>query len=381
MSGTSRDGIDVAVVEISGSFPRHKIRLVHAEMRPYPRALRAMLMRPPSLLRAQDVATLDFWVGRVFGLAALKALAAARIATGAVSVIGSHGQTLLHRPGGVAAGGRLVRSTLQVGHGAVIARTTGITTVSDFRAADIAVGGEGAPLVPIFDYVTLASKSKSRVALNIGGIANLTAIPSGGGRRAVRCFDTGPGNCMIDTAARILSRGRLTYDRNGELARAGRCDGRELRRILAHPYFRRKPPKSTGWEEFGEAFTRSVVGRMRRRGLGGDVILRTLTEAVVESIAGAIEAFVAPAMSPDEVIVTGGGSRNAFLVDRLACRLDRSFPHVVVGAGEAFGINSDAKEACAFAYLAHLCLSGIPGNLASANAGLEPAILGSVHYA
>jgi anhydro-N-acetylmuramic acid kinase len=300
-------------------------------------------------------------------------------------VIGSHGQTLFHAPGGARLGSKKIRGTLQVGRGSVIAQATGIPTVADFRSADIAVGGEGAPLVPVYDYVTLGSGTKSRIALNIGGISNLTAIPRAGRMADLICFDTGPGNCMLDIAVNLLTQGRLAYDKDGALARKGKADRYRLIQILNHPYFKRRPPKSTGWEEFGEHFTRDLVQEMlsRRAGQSGTIraadVLSTLTEAVAQSIAKAVVDFVAPRMRPDEVIVTGGGARNVFLMERLGRRLATRFPRIVVERGEAFGIDSDAKEACAFAYLAYLHLRRIPANLASLAAGLRPAILGCLY--
>jgi anhydro-N-acetylmuramic acid kinase len=382
MSGTSRDGIDAALVEITGRFPDNRVRLLHSETVAYPRALRAVLGVPHRHLRVTDVATLDFAVGWRFALAALRAIKQAGLEPEDITVIGSHGQTLVHLPGAVKVGREWVRSTLQVGNGAVIAALTGIPTVCDLRSADIAVGGEGAPLVPVYDYVTLRSRTRSRVALNIGGIANLTAIPKSASPRDVICFDTGPGNCVLDLAAAMVTGGRLRYDKDGSLARRGEVDRRRVAEVLAHPYFRRRPPKSTGWEEFGEEFTTGIVRRMARgRRRDGPRILRTLTEAVAESIAGAISKFVAPAMKPDDVIVTGGGAKNTFLMECLRRTLAERFPRAVVGAGEAFGIDSDAKEACAFAYLAYLRLRGIPGNLASQAAGLKPAVLGALYGA
>jgi anhydro-N-acetylmuramic acid kinase len=397
MSGTSRDGIDVALVKITGRFPDNRVRLVHAETVAYPRALRAMLMRSLSSLGARDVATLDFAVGRRFGLAAVRAIERAGFRRDDIEVIGSHGQTLVHLPQGIRLGNERVRSTVQIGNGAVIARLTGIHVVCDFRSGDIAVGGQGAPLVPIYDYVTLRSNTRSRVALNIGGIANLTAIPRGASPREVICFDTGPGNCLLDVAVRLATGGRRGYDKDGALARRGEVDRRWMASILAHPYFRRKLPKSTGWEEFGEDYVADVVrkmgrGRSRSRSLSrrgarpgprradGPRVLRTLTEAVAESIAAGIRRFVAPAMRPEEVIVTGGGARNGFLMERIGLRLAGDFPGILVKTGEAFGIDSDAKEACAFAYLAYLRLRGIPGNLASQAAGLQPAVLGCCYW-
>jgi len=382
MSGTSRDGIDVALVEITGAYPRNSVRLLHAQRVAYPGWLRRKLLEEPEGFKAHEVAGLDFAVGDAFGRAALRALRRAGFKPAEVDIIGSHGQTLAHLPQGASLGTKVVRSTLQVGNGAVIAQATGIPTVADFRAADLAVGGEGAPLVPAYDYVMLRSETRSRVALNIGGIANLTALRRNARPGDLICFDTGPGNCVLDVAARHLTRGRAAYDRGGRMARQGNLDAAWMRRILAHPYFKRKPPKSTGWEEFGEAFTRRLLAGMMagRRDRASDV-MRTLTEAVAESIVMAIARFVAPAMRPDEVIVTGGGSRNGCLMRCLRERLLARFPGIVVERGEAFGIDSDAKEACAFAYLAYLCLEGIPGNLMSQAAGLRPAVLGALYPA
>jgi anhydro-N-acetylmuramic acid kinase len=374
MSGTSRDGVDVAIVKIGGKFPNNKVDLVHSETLGYPSWLRSLLMSPPENLNAADVAGLDFLLGEMFGECALKALESAGITQEKVDVIGTHGQTLLHLPTGRKLGDRLVRSTLQVGSGPVIAQKTGITTVSDFRSGDIAVGGEGAPLVPVFDYVVLRSSKKSRIALNIGGIANLTAIRKKAAIGDILAFDTGPGNCMIDTALRLHTGNGMGFDRDGALARLGAVDTEAVDIILAHPYFARKPPKTTGWEEFGEQFTRSLVKSMSERGRSLKDIVRTLTEATGKTIAKAIKDFVMPLMEVDEIIVTGGGSRNSMLMGSLK----KELPGVAIDPGEAFGIDSDAKEACAFAYLAYLCLNRIPANVASQSISLPPAILGSI---
>jgi anhydro-N-acetylmuramic acid kinase len=375
MSGTSRDGIDIAFIEITGRFPANKIRLIHSETRAYPSWLRKKLMLPPTRLTVQDIATLDFLLGRLFGKAALKAAKSAGLERDQIDVIGSHGQTLLHQPRGVGIGPKQVRSTLQVGSGAVVAQATGVATVSDFRSSDIAVGGEGAPLVPVFDYVIFRSPRKSRVALNVGGISNLTALPRKADLCDILSFDTGPGNCMIDTAVRLVTRGRKRYDRNGKLALSGRPDTDEVKAVLAHPYFKRKPPKSTGWEEFGEEFTNRLVDRMKAKGRSSGAVLRTISEAVCESIKRALSDFVLPRMDVDEVIVTGGGSHNLALMRGLTTRLS---PARVV-TGEAVGIPSDTKEACAFAYLAYLALKRIPANVMSQASGLKPAILGAIH--
>jgi len=377
MSGTSRDGIDVAVVKIDGKFPKNKIEPLHSESFEYPAPVRNLLMAQPEKLTAEHVAGLDFLLGRIFGESAARAIENAGLSPDKVDAIGSHGQTLLHFPRGRDLAGESVRSTLQVGSGAVVAKTAGITTVSDFRSADMAVGGEGAPLVPIFDYVTLRSSKHSRIALNIGGIANLTAIPKKADLGEIVAFDTGPGNCMIDTAVRMGADGNATFDRDGALARLGDADEECMQEVLSHPYFSRKPPKTTGWEEFGEAYTCTLVSSMTDRGRSLKDVVRTLTEIAGKTIADGIENFVRPKMPVDEIIVTGGGSHNTMLMGSLRRRL----PEVTIEVGEAYGLSSDFKEACAFAYLAYLCLNDIPANIVSQAAGLDPAILGAIHNA
>jgi anhydro-N-acetylmuramic acid kinase len=375
MSGTSRDGIDVALVSIEGKFPGNRIHLLHADTFPYPPTLRDLLLSPPENLTAQDVTGLDFLLGKIFAESALKTIDGAGLKPAGVVAVGSHGQTLLHFPRGRDLAGESVRSTLQVGSGAVIAQMTGITTVADFRSADIAVGGEGAPLVPVYDYVMLRSSKRARVALNIGGIANLTAIPRKAGLNEIIAFDTGPGNCMIDTAVRLAAGEGATFDRDGALARLGDIDRQAMDAVAAHPYFARRPPKTTGWEDFGEAYTRRLVESMTERGRSAKDIVRTLTEATAATIADAVTQYVMPAMEVDEIVVTGGGSHNSMLMSALRRRL----PGTALDAGEAFGLSSDFKEACAFAYLAYLCLKGIPANIVSQAAGLKAAVLGAIY--
>ncbi|MFC1799598.1 anhydro-N-acetylmuramic acid kinase [Candidatus Eisenbacteria bacterium] len=374
MSGTSRDGVDIAIVKISGSFPSNKIKTLYAETYPYPPWLKALLLTPLGDLSVEDVSGLDFLLGEFYAEYALRAIQSAGLKPDSVDAIGSHGQTLLHLPKGRALGERTVRSTLQVGSGAVLAQTSAIMTVSDFRSADIAAGGEGAPLVPVYDYALLRSSKKSRLALNIGGIANLTAIPKKARLEDIVAFDTGPGNCMIDTALRLRSGDASAFDRDGALARVGELDGECVEEVLAHPYFARKPPKTTGWEEFGEDYTRRLIEAMAGRGRSTRDMVRTFTEITGATIANAVEDFIRPEMDVDEVIVTGGGSHNSMLMGLLKKRL----PEIPVDIGEAHGIDSDAKEACAFAYIAYLRLEGIAANIVSQAAGLQPALLGSI---
>jgi anhydro-N-acetylmuramic acid kinase len=374
MSGTSRDGVDVGLVRIRGRYPRNRFEEIAARTGRYPAPLRRLLHRAPEGITVEETAGLDFLLAEIFAREVLALLEEADMAPGEVDAVGSHGQTLVHLPGGVRVADRRTRATMQIGSGAVLAHLTEIPTVTDFRSADVARGGEGAPLVPAYDYAALRSEHRGRVALNIGGMANLTAIPAGGRPEEIVSFDTGPGNSVIDSAVRIL-KPRRDFDRDGRMARAGTADKGHMEAILGHPYFRRKPPKSTGWEDFGRYYTSTLVGRMQRKDLSPEDIVRTLTESVAESIARSIREFVVPRMEVHDLCVTGGGSRNPVLLDSLRRRL----PALDVERGEAFGLSTDHKEAFAFGYLAYLHIKRIPANLASQAAGLRPAILGTLH--
>lgn len=380
ISGTSRDGIDVAIVEIEGEFPRNRLRQVHSQTLRFPSPLRRHLLSLGEKACLEEIAALDFLLGEVFARAVLKTIESSGLETCQIDVIGSHGQTVLHRSQGVSLVGKRIKATCQIGNGGVIATLTGIPTVSDFRTGDIAAGGEGAPLVPILDYALFASKTKSRIAVNIGGISNMTVIPRGGELRRLLAFDCGPGNCMIDAAVRHLTKGRKQYDIDGRIASKAEPDTKEVRRILRHPYFYRRPPKSAGWFEFGDDFTLTSVKRMQEMGLGMSQIVRTLTEVSVQAIVDSIMRFVYPYLRAeelpiDEVIVTGGGCRNPVIMNSLRERLKP----VEVLVGEDVGINSDTKEAVAFAYLAYLRLMEIPANIVTQNLGGKPAVLGALY--
>lgn len=380
ISGTSRDGIDVAIVEIEGTFPRNKLKQVHSQTLNFPSPLRRRLLSLSERACLEEIAALDFLLGQVFAASVLKTIESCGLEPSQIDVIGSHGQTVLHRSQGVRLAGKRVKATCQIANGGVIAALTGIPTVSDFRAGDIAAGGEGAPLVPILDYALFSSKAKTRIGLNIGGISNITVIPRGGHLGRLVAFDCGPGNCVIDIAVRYLTKGRKRYDIDGRIASKGEADAKEVRRILRHPYFCRRPPKSAGWFEFGEDFTLTNVRRMGKMGLSMSQIVRTLTEVSIQAIVDSLKRFVYPYLGAeelpiDEVIVTGGGSRNPVIMDSLRERLK---PTEVL-TGEDVGINSDTKEAVAFAYLAYLRLMEIPANIVTQNLGGKPAILGALY--
>jgi anhydro-N-acetylmuramic acid kinase len=285
-----------------------------------------------------------------------------------VALIGSHGQTIYHALDASSS----VRSTLQIGEAAVIRARTGVTTVADFRVADVAVGGQGAPLVSYVDWLLLRHPALTRTVQNIGGIANVTYLPPDDDPAGVLAFDTGPGNMLIDDAARRATAGARTFDRDGKLAAQGQVDETLLGELLAHGHLAQPPPKTTGREQFGTSFGAEVWVRAEARGLEGRDILATVTAFTAASIEDAYHRFL-PQM-PDEVILGGGGASNLTLVAMLRQRLS---PARVI-AHEAVGLTSDAKEAVAFAVLAYEAIHNRPGNLPSCTGAKSQAVLGKI---
>jgi len=346
ISGTSVDGIDVAVVDIDDG-----IKVVATATVPYPPDVReAILSVSNAATHTATIARLNFLLGELFA----EAVRSSGVPLGTIELIGSHGQTIFHEGEPVDFLGRRIASTLQIGEAAIIAERTGIETIADFRPSDMAAGGKGAPLVPFLDYQLFRHPSIGRVALNIGGIANITVIPAAAQAEDVIAFDTGPGNMVVDALA-------PPYDRNGERARAGRVNQALLERLLAEdPYYRLEPPKACGREQFGAEF-------VARTGI--DVV--TATELTVRTIALAIGKYSAT----EEVIVSGGGAHNGYLMERLAAVLN---PRVTTSA--EFGIDVDSKEAILFAVLAYETHRRRAGNLPSATGARKTAILGKVSH-
>jgi anhydro-N-acetylmuramic acid kinase len=343
ISGTSVDGIDVAVVDINDT-----IQVVSSKTIPYPPEVRdAILSISNAATHTATIARLNFLVGELFA----EALRASGVPLETIELIGSHGQTIFHEGEPVEFLGRKVASTLQIGEAAVIAERTGIETIADFRPADVAAGGKGAPLAPFLDYQLFRHRELARVALNIGGIANVTVIPANAAPEDVLAFDTGPGNMLMDALA-------PPFDRDGERARAGCVNEALLSRLLDDPYYHREPPKSCGREQYGAEFVRNT---------GIDVA--TATELTVRSIALTIERYPATG----EVIVSGGGAHNIYLMERLRTTLK---PRVRTSA--EFGIDVDAKEAILFAVLAYESHQQRAGNLPSATGARKPVILGKI---
>ncbi len=364
MSGTSADGIDVAIVDFVGS----KLSVRAFGTFPYPEDVRKAVLSA-SVANAADLCHLNFGLGHLFADALIELCRRKRIALSSIDLIGSHGQTVWHQPTGRRFGRVLIRSTLQIGEPSVIAARTGITTVADFRPADIAAGGQGAPLVPFADHFLFRHRRKTRVIQNIGGIANLTWLKAGGTISDIIAFDTGPGNMVIDRAVYNVTMGKMNYDKDGRIATKGKVNEPLLNELMKNQYFRRHPPKTTGRENFGHDFTDAIC-RMCR--LSPADLVRTVTAFTARSIADAYRRFLP--LYPDEVILCGGGARNPTLVSMLREELA---PAEVLFTDD-FGIDADAKEAVSFAILARETVRNRPSNVPSATGAKRPAVLGKI---
>lgn len=373
MSGTSADGIDAALAELTENGGR--IRAVlrsHASLR-FSAALRERIHRICTRGLVWEICELNFELGEKFATAALRVLAKAGVDPADVLAIGSHGQTIHHLPGAT------FPSTLQIGEPAVIAERTGITTVGDFRGRDMAAGGQGAPLVPFADIVLFSHERRPRLVQNIGGVANVTLLPGGARTEGVIAFDTGPGNMIIDGVMTMLSSGRLTYDRDGRRARRGKVHQGLLREWLGHPFMRRRPPKTTGREEFGEQAVKRFIRRGRALRMQPDDLVATATALTAACISDAYRRFVFPQLAPAEladleVILGGGGAKN----QTLKRMLQEELPMVRLRSHEDYGVPNQAKEALAFAILAYETLMGRPGNVQGATGASHAVVLGKI---
>ena len=365
MSGTSADGVDACLARIEEAGDKLHSRIEGSVTVPFAPDTRRRIL---DVRTVEDVCRLNFELGEVFARAALEACSQAGVSPGDVDAIGSHGQTVFHVAGGPA------RSTLQIGEPCVIAQRTGITTVADFRTADIAAGGTGAPLVPIVDFLLLADSRIDRVALNVGGIANVTCLPAGCTVDGVVAFDTGPGNMVIDGLMALLTGGCETFDRDGAMAASGCVCEDMLSKLLGDDYYKMPPPKSTGRERFGRAFAGEVLDAGRAAGLSDEDILATATALTARTITGAMASLAGTGRNDAEVIVSGGGVHNATMMRMLRDGLRGAR---VVPSDEA-GIPADAKEALAFAVLAWLTLAGRLGNVKGATGASERVVLGKI---
>jgi len=371
MSGTSADGVDVAIADIGPS----GADMLAFETFPYrPRLRRTVLaLCEPATCRVDDICHINFVLGEVFAEAVIALARRSRIGLTAIDLIGSHGQTIYHIPGGRVGGGRRrVRSTLQIAEPSVIAERTGITTVADFRPRDVAAGGQGAPLVPFADYFLFRHPRRSRAVQNIGGIANVTYLPAGGELEDVLAFDTGPGNMIIDRVAHCVSGGRLHYDACGRLAKRGKINAALLRQLMRHRFLARRPPKTTGRETFGAPMADKLYAAARAKGVAPLDILATVTAFTAESIALAYRRHLPG--SVDEVILCGGGAWNRTLVGTLG----RLLAPAAVAPMSHWGIDGDAKEALSFAILAAAAIRGQANNVPSATGAGRAVVCGKI---
>jgi anhydro-N-acetylmuramic acid kinase len=432
ISGTSMDGIDAALVRISGPATQPRVRLIAFETLPYPRRVREWLLEIAggSDTTAEEIDHHNTVLGAAFGEAAARVCKKGHVNSAKLFAVGSHGQTIHHYGGSglkvtqefLAAArkllakamaserrkGRLSRGgernfainlsyypevlktleegtpvkpelwsdpkpcTLQIAEPALIAERMGVPVVADFRPADMAACGQGAPLVPMLDYLLLRDARKGTVALNIGGIANFTVIPAGAEPEEVFGFDTGPGNMLIDSLVRRFTHGKKTYDASGRWAARGQVIAPLLERMLRYPFFQRQPPKSAGREQFGDAFLERFL--REERDSRPEDLLRTATELTARTIANALQRFMPRKIAIHRLIISGGGAHNQLLVTRLTELL----PKLSLHRSDEFGLDVDAKEAIAFAVLADRTMHGLPGNLPSVTGARRPVVLGKI---
>jgi anhydro-N-acetylmuramic acid kinase len=368
-SGTSMNSMDLAAVRIVSGGLSAKIRLAEYKEISFPRGLREHVLAVGQKGNAKEITQLNFLLGKVFADAIGKFMKDADIAPSGVDLIGSHGQTICHHPHKEKLFGHRIHSSMQVGEPSVIANQTGIITVGDFRAADIAAGGSGAPLVPYFDHMVFRSKNKNRGILNIGGIANLTILKKDAAIESVVAWDTGPGNMIMDWFVQKYF--HRPCDKNGILARSGKISETAVNRLMAHEYLTHRIPKSTGREMFGEIYCENLVRKFQ---MSKRDWIATVTEFTARSIYDQYRRFIRPHVVLDEVIVSGGGAKNLFLMERLSLY----FRNVKVFLSCDFGIPVEAKEAMLFALLANEAVLGRPANLPQVTGAKKKVVLGKI---
>ena len=363
MSGTSADGIDAALVKIEGNYVDTSVSLLAYETFSYPIKV-AEEVRNLKDGTTRQVCELNFKLGELFAEAALDIIRAAGVERSQIHLIGSHGQTIYHMPDAEH------RSPLQIAEPGVIAERTGIVPVADFRVRDVAAGGHGAPLIPYVDFILFRDTERVRALQNIGGIANVTVVPPS--IEGVFGFDTGPGNALMDEFVRITTAGEKQFDDHGEMARGGKIEQNILERLLEHPYFGRQPPKTTGREVFGAELVQKLISATPEERYPD--MLATLTAFTAHSIKASYDMFVFPQTPVDEIILSGGGCRNDYLVESIR----GLFGSIPVKTSDEFGIPADAKEAIGFAVLANETICGNPSNVPAVTGASHPVVLGKI---
>jgi anhydro-N-acetylmuramic acid kinase len=372
MSGTSADGVDVAVISIQGRGSYLSFDLLLHDHSEYPPPIRNAVLAAMNAgqISVAELSRLNFRLGEFYAEAVSKAQK--KSGQKKLDLIGCHGQTIYHQGTAGSYLGKNIACTWQTGEGSVVAARLGVPVVSDFRPADMAAGGKGAPLVPLLDYAIFRSPHKGRIVQNIGGIANLTAIPAGGAPDDLVAFDTGPGNMVIDQLMQMLF--KKDYDHGGAVARRGSVLQTVLEQSLAAPYFNRKPPKTAGREEFGSEYAQVFLRRCGRAAKAD--VIATATALTAVSMAHALKNFVLKKSNYRDWVLSGGGTKNSALMDML--RKEAEGLGLWLRHSDDFGIPSQAKEAVAFALLAYQTFNGLPGNVPSATGAKRPAVLGKI---
>lgn len=375
MTGTSLDGADVACCRIAGTGRALDLEVLATGHLPYPPELHAELLELVELQRAElrTIAVVETALAEWWSEALRRVLADADLDPGVLDLVGVHGQTVVHQPEPVRIGDRTAAGTLQLGSGSALAARLRVPVVSDFRTADLALGGQGAPLVPYFDWIVLGRPDRARLVCNLGGIANCTVLPPGPEREEVRAFDAGPANVVIDALARRLF--DEPFDRDGHRARTGSISRALLREVRAGDSFPdRSPPKSTGRAEYGAPFAERFAERAAERGCEPEDVLATATEYSARTLYEAYDRFVRPETQVDEVLLSGGGLRNETLVARIA----EAFAPIPVRSTAPEGVDPNYKEAICFAVLAHERLEEASAAMPRATGASAAARLGQL---
>ena len=374
MTGTSMDGIDAALVNITNSGNDTKIEPLKFITVPYPQKLRERLLiiSQPGGGTVDEICRLNFLLAQYYVEAIFKICKISNIDISEVDLIGTHGQTIHHLPDAEEYLGRAIRSTLQIGEPSFVATKTGVVTVGNFRSADLALDGQGAPLIPYFDFLLFNSEKYNRVLLNIGGIANVTILLKKSSAEKVLAFDTGPGNMVINALMKKYF--NKDYDENGSTAQKGKISVQLLKKLKSHFYFSKPLPKSTGREEFGNEFVKKLIKSAEALNLSSEDIIATATELTAQTIADAIKYSGLVISQVDQLIVSGGGVHNKPLMKSLM----KKFSSSEVLDSDSLGISGDAKEAICFAVLANETICGNPANLPSVTGAERATVLGSI---
>ncbi|SEP88585.1 anhydro-N-acetylmuramic acid kinase [Virgibacillus subterraneus] len=376
MSGTSLDGIDAVLVEIEEKEDNVDVNIIDLYTQHYDQDVRKALMDvcSPSTATVQKINSINMFLGKEFGGVVNKLLKQANVSKNDVHFISSHGQTIYHQPFD-GESNLDVAGTLQIGDISVLSEETGIAVVGDFRTADMAASGQGAPLVSYVDYLLFNNPNKSRAIQNIGGIGNVTYVPENSNSDGIQSFDTGPGNMVIDEVVYRLTNGKRNYDKDGEMAYRGTINQQLLTKLMSHDYFKKEPPKTTGRELFGNQFVDEIFKEYGQ--MNPEDLVATVSEWTVLTIAHSYNQFLMDkGHKIDEVIVGGGGSYNPYLIERLNYHL----PEVIIFTHEHFDMSSDLKEAMAFAVLGFQCILGKYNQLPSATGAKRQVIMGKIAY-